>query len=390
MMKKIIRLEAENFQSHALTVLDLSSGLNVIVGPSDQGKSALIRSLCWLIYNEPRGAEFIRRGATVCRVKAVLDSGEIIVRERSSSKNRYIYYSADGEECIFEGFGSTVPLEIARVLQMPKIVLDTDKSISLNLSSQLESPFLLEESGTARAKMIGRLTGVHIVDSALRQTIKDTSQLIQEEKKADRDLEEIKQKLTEYEELKDLEKSLAESEKLLQAGEKKIIQYRALQRLAGQLREVKAAEEENKRQKELFQVLPEAESLLEKIAALLGEKNELLELNKKMQDWKREYSRLKTVWGCLKMTGAAGELLAEIEAKLICLDKLKKLRVKLHDLEEKNAGLRSEVQKIQQRTEKAVAEYSKVLQGLGQCPLCFTPIDESKVKKIIAGLDKRS
>lgn len=390
MMKKIIRLETENFQAHAFTVLDLSSGLNVIVGPSDQGKSALIRSLCWLIYNEPRGTEFIRRGTTICRVKVVLDSGEIIVRERSSSKNRYIYYSAVGKEHIFEGFGSTVPLEIAKVLQMPKIVLDTDKSISLNLSSQLESPFLLEESGTARAKMLGRLTGVHIVDSALRQTINDTSQLIQEEKKADRDLEEIRQKLTEYEELADLEKTLTESEDLINAGERKIIQYRVLQRMAEQLHEVKTAEKENKQKKELFQVLPKAESLLERISALSGEKKELLQLNRKMQDWKKEYSRLKTAWGYLRRTGAADELLTEIEVKLACLDRLKKIRVKLQEVEGKNTDLQDELQMIRQRTERSVSEYSRVLQDLGQCPLCFTPIDERKIKKIVAGLAKRS
>lgn len=389
MMKKIIRLEIENFQSHADTVLDLSSGLNVITGPSDQGKSALIRSLCWLIYNEPRGTDFIRRGTSVCRVKAVLDSGEIIVRERSSSKNRYIYYSASGEECIFEGFGHTVPLEIAGVLKMPKIILDTDKNISLNLSSQLESPFLLEESGTARAKMIGRLTGVHIVDSALRQTIKDTAQIIQEEKKADRALAEIRQKLTDYEELADLEKALAESERLLNAGEKKIIQYRSLQRLAEQLREINAAEKENKRKKELFQVLPEAENLLDRVAVLLAEKEKLLQLDKKMQNWKKEYSRLKMVWGCLQRTEEAGRLLADIEAKLNCLNRIKQLRLKRQELEQKDNKLKAELQKIKQRTEKAAREYGKLLQDLGQCPVCFTPIDETKIKKIIADLAER-
>jgi len=63
-MSLIRSLEIENFQSHELTKLDLHKGLNVIVGPSDQGKSALIRALRWLCYNEPKGTDFFS-----CRCK---------------------------------------------------------------------------------------------------------------------------------------------------------------------------------------------------------------------------------------------------------------------------------------------------------------------------------
>jgi exonuclease SbcC len=60
----IKKLSLRNFQSHRETDLEFSPGLNIIVGPSDQGKSAIIRALRWLFYNEPRGTGFIRVGET--------------------------------------------------------------------------------------------------------------------------------------------------------------------------------------------------------------------------------------------------------------------------------------------------------------------------------------
>ena len=119
-MKKLQRLTIENFQSHEFTQIDFSPGFNVIVGQSDQGKSALIRALKWLIYNEPRGVDFIRVGATRSSVTILLTDGTQITRERTPSRNRYYLLIPGQEENIFEGFGSRVPQEIQDALGMGK------------------------------------------------------------------------------------------------------------------------------------------------------------------------------------------------------------------------------------------------------------------------------
>jgi exonuclease SbcC len=51
----ITQLNITNFQSHVKSVLKLSPGINVICGPSDSGKSAIIRGLRWVIENQPTG-----------------------------------------------------------------------------------------------------------------------------------------------------------------------------------------------------------------------------------------------------------------------------------------------------------------------------------------------
>lgn len=61
-MKRFERLLIENFQSHEQTEVFFTEGLNVFVGPSDSGKSAILRALRWVLYNEPKGTDFIRAG----------------------------------------------------------------------------------------------------------------------------------------------------------------------------------------------------------------------------------------------------------------------------------------------------------------------------------------
>ncbi|MCL6636233.1 MAG: ATP-binding protein, partial [Peptococcaceae bacterium] len=65
----------ENFQSHRYTELVLAPTMTVLIGESDQGKSAVVRALRWLLYNRPQGADFMRVGADYCRVAAEFDDG---------------------------------------------------------------------------------------------------------------------------------------------------------------------------------------------------------------------------------------------------------------------------------------------------------------------------
>ena len=71
-MKAIKRVIIEDFQSHRYTELELAPGFNVIVGPSDQGKTAILRAIRWVIYNDRRGTDFIRVGASKARVTLVM------------------------------------------------------------------------------------------------------------------------------------------------------------------------------------------------------------------------------------------------------------------------------------------------------------------------------
>ena len=58
----ISRVCLQNFQSHEESELELSPGINVIVGSSNSGKSAIVRAMEGVRTNRPWGTSFVRRG----------------------------------------------------------------------------------------------------------------------------------------------------------------------------------------------------------------------------------------------------------------------------------------------------------------------------------------
>lgn len=197
-MKYITKLILENFQSHKYSELVFNEGMNVIIGPSDSGKSAIIRALKWVLYNEPAGDYFIRENENQCSVTIHTNDGFILKRYRTRSKNGYSLTYPNGEELIFEGIGSSVPDEIIDTIGIRKIQLDSDESASINIGEQLEGPFLLSEKTSTRANAIGRLVGVNILDDAIKETVKDIKNINSRKKNLEESLDNINSELESY------------------------------------------------------------------------------------------------------------------------------------------------------------------------------------------------
>lgn len=220
-MKHIAKVTIENFQSHARSELTFGPGLNVIIGPSDNGKSAVLRAARWALYNEPRGTDFVRAGARECRVTVTMSDGCEVVRELTLTKsggaarNRYIVRVPGEEPQVFEGFGTEVPAEVTRAHGMPQVLLDTDKRVVLSFGAQLEGPFLMAESGSLRARAIGRLLGVHVVDAAMRNTQKDQRTVKQEIVRLEGRLAQYDEDLKPYDDIPEQEAALDRAELLL-------------------------------------------------------------------------------------------------------------------------------------------------------------------------------
>ncbi|SFX34150.1 AAA domain-containing protein [Thermoactinomyces sp. DSM 45891] len=229
-MKQFRKLEIHNFQSHEHTVVQLSPGLNVFVGASDNGKSAILRALRWVLFNVPRGADYIRTGTTKCLVNLTMDDGTEIERIRSTgSINRYILRKPDEQELVFEGFGSEVPHEITEIHQMTPVKLDAAQEILLQFGSQLDGPFLLSESPGTKAKMLGFISGAQIIDVALKQANSDRKAILEEGRRTEKNKQSLLEQLKPYENLIDLRRQLDESKK-------KIARIKELQHRLQQLR----------------------------------------------------------------------------------------------------------------------------------------------------------
>ena len=213
-MKYIETVILENFQSHKNSVIEFDNQLNVIVGPSDSGKTAILRGIRWALYNEPSGDYFIREGENECSVTIKFSDGTKVKRYRSKNKNSYFLYDLDNNETKFEGFGVSVPQEIINSTGIKKILLDSDLSSAINLSDQLEGSFLLSERGSTRASSMGRLVGVNIIDDALRETLKDSRNLANNKKNIDENISQLQQELLEYNYLDKLSEQVNNLEKI--------------------------------------------------------------------------------------------------------------------------------------------------------------------------------
>lgn len=142
MVKNII---LNNFQLHDYLTLDFSAGVNVLIGETDSGKSAIIRALNLALNNVPRGGEkiYLRDGATEpLSVIVSDDKGNTIER-----KNRTYLIN---DEVRLAAFKSDKPEALSQIIHTNEI----------NFQLQIEPHFLILETGGNAAKILNSVTGM--------------------------------------------------------------------------------------------------------------------------------------------------------------------------------------------------------------------------------------
>jgi DNA repair ATPase RecN len=162
----ITDLIIKNYQSHKNTHLKFTKGFNVIAGISHHGKSAISRALKWAVHNTPRGFGFKSHFSTSkdnTSVKIIKDSEIFIQRSRGKALNNYTYGTIDGvKNQPLSALNTAVPDEISKLLNMS----------SINICSQSDRYFLLEESGGKIAKKLNKITGLSDIDVMLTNATK--------------------------------------------------------------------------------------------------------------------------------------------------------------------------------------------------------------------------
>jgi len=145
------RFAAKNFQCHGKIDVDTSGGVTAIVGPSDSGKSALIRILRWLATNRPKGIGFIKDGEKSAQARMKIDGHTI---KRTRSKNRNVY---ELDKMKFGAFGLEVPEEIEALLNMGEE----------NWQGQHDPPFWFTKSAPELARELNEIVDLQSIDVAV-------------------------------------------------------------------------------------------------------------------------------------------------------------------------------------------------------------------------------
>ena len=198
---KIQEVTIEGYQSHTNSTFRLSPGLTVITGPSDAGKTAIIRALRWFAFNEPTGEAFlhtirnpdgsVKEAVDQVKVSVTFDNGITITKTRRKGKTTYTHsaFPTAWEK-------AEIPPEIKETLGLVKQQYG-DFETCLNFAFQLDAPFMLSESASVGAKVLGKLAGTEIVDKSISEVNKKTHQTRSDISYADKQIGEIDVSLTE-------------------------------------------------------------------------------------------------------------------------------------------------------------------------------------------------
>lgn len=149
----IEKLKIKNFQCHDNSELDFVPGVNVIIGDSDKGKSAILKALSWITDNKPLGNSFISKWGSKSEVTTIVD-GISITREKSKTSN--CYYIGDKEE-IYKAMGNDVPETIQNILNISDI----------NYQKQLAAPFLLSSNSGEVARILNKTANLNVIDTTI-------------------------------------------------------------------------------------------------------------------------------------------------------------------------------------------------------------------------------
>ncbi len=185
-------LQISNFQSHKSSLLEFDNGVNVIIGQSDSGKSAILRALLWLVTNRPSGESFRSNWGRDTEVEMKMDGG-IVSRTRGKGKNQYIL---NGQT--LASIGTDVPVEVMKMLDLKDV----------NVQHQLDAPFLLSETAGEVARQLNQIANLEVIDTATTNIARTIRQYTNEEAIQETELDRIVNELRQYEDVPEQEKLL--------------------------------------------------------------------------------------------------------------------------------------------------------------------------------------
>ena len=216
----IKEIDIVGFQSHKNTQLELDPGVNVIVGATDSGKSAIIRALRWLIMNRPIGDGFISHWSEGAYVNILTGDTDVIQRAKGPSGNQYRI-----NDEIFNAIGNDVPQPVQELLNMDET----------NIQRQGDPYFLISRSPGEVASYFNNVAKLGKIDSSLKFITSQAKALSGQIKSAEVRLQSLEADAKRYEYLEQAEARLEVLEEDSKKQRQRITGLRSLQELIAEI-----------------------------------------------------------------------------------------------------------------------------------------------------------
>lgn len=146
-------LSIQNFQSHKESKFEFHPGVNIIIGNTDSGKSAIIRAVRFVKDNRPTGTSIRSNWGGETSVEIENENGIIC---RSKDKIETYTIRTGRRKLVLKAFGTSVPAEVVKFLNLNE----------LNIQYQLDSHFLLSKSSGEVASHFNKVANLSKIDTA--------------------------------------------------------------------------------------------------------------------------------------------------------------------------------------------------------------------------------
>lgn len=423
-MRKITQVRLKNFQSHEDTTITFND-YNIIYGKTNSGKSAILRGIKWALYNLPpaEGVDFRRFGTKETIVEVCFDDGRKITRRRTSKENEYIL-DDNGNKQSFTQFGRGPLKEVLDFHGMYQVNLFGQPQ-SINIVEQSEPPFFLSNGPTARGKLISRLAGTVLYESALTLARRDASSLNKEVDKKRNQLETTKNEVEKLSYVNDLGDFLKVVEAADARVEKETNDIKSVSGLSssvsasfdirckneemakfsddaieagntfdsisesnaklGQANNYKTAMAQHfdtwLKKKEAPCTIAQLDELRDKIDSVSQSENEMLSANNKYTDIKNKYKNWEDKIAILssnsKYSGKINDMVEVLDESEKLLASIKSSAEHMWDLFLKVARETEKESIYKMQIEKKTKKYKEALLSEGVCPTCGQKITKT-------------
>lgn len=146
-----------NFQCHKKTVLNFHQGVNVIIGETDRGKSAILRAIGWNIRNRSEDRGFRSRWGGKTDVELVFTDEKEVSRVQDKHNAYYLVDPVNNLDEEYKAFKTDIPEDIVKALNLSNI----------NIQSQFDPPFLLAENAGDVAKLLNKIANLTDIDTSI-------------------------------------------------------------------------------------------------------------------------------------------------------------------------------------------------------------------------------
>lgn len=287
-------IELNNFQSHKHSKLEFSPGVNVIIGSSNSGKSAILRGLFWNINNRPSGTEFIsffnldKKGNPVNPTSSIVETETVIERKRDKEFNGYLV-----NEKPLEAVALSVPEEVTTLLNFSEV----------NVQKQMDSPFLLSETNGEVARFFNRVIRLDIIDKVLTSAESKKRENKRNLEVVNARVSELQKTLSGYDWVEQADLLCAKAEVAEKEFNRISSQRSRLSSLVEELTEFKMVIEQNKKWKNADEIAIIYSNRINEFIALQSKKEALVLANTNFINYREQIERLgwvKTAYNTLE------------------------------------------------------------------------------------------